>query len=177
MRWFRGTSVRLLVGFVALILLACGDDGGGSDAPASTAQAGRTGSAQPTPSPVDPCKLVTKAEAEATAGKALQDGVTPAGARGLLCEFRAKETVPPSYVRVAVNQTPSEELARAAFENLRKSQIDPPLQEVTGVGDEAVWMPGFKQLNVRKGRTIVAISGEGSIDAMKILAEKAFSRL
>lgn len=176
MRWFRATSFWF-VGIVAALAVACGNDSGVDDEPASTAQAGRTGTTLATPSPIDPCKLVTRAEAEATAGKTLQEGAIPTGARGLLCEFRAKEGVPAAYVRVAVNQTPSEELARAAFENLRKSQIDPPLQEVNGVGDEALWMPGFRQLNVRAGRTIVAISGEGSIDAMKTLAEKAFSRL
>lgn len=185
--------LALLTLSVALLTVACsGDDdpeGSSGDSPtaSATATGGSGSSASSTATTTagsddeedgtNPCSLVTKDEAEAALGKPVADGERPDVAQGLICQFVGTQGSDVWQLQVLVTQSGSAESMTSAFASAKESVAETNPEDVSGIGDEAFWIPGANQLNIRQGNTYLIISGDASLDVLKGVAEKALDRL
>jgi len=144
------------------------------------------GSASPSPaqaslSNVDPCTLITKAEAEAALGEPVQEPkVTTLGMR--TCSFLPmKESLDKRVVSVGVQRASGPNLdavKQAASETANTAPIP-------GVGEKAVWEKGgVDELWILQGNALIRVvvstpakSESARLDAAKQLAQTVLSRL
>jgi hypothetical protein len=182
----------LLLGVVGLgLLAACGGDDEPEDSSnppgASTSTSGGSGSSSGSNSDSgsntdangkpDPCSLVTRQEAEAALGKPVAEGERPELAQGLICQFVGSQGTQVWQLQVLVTQTENETTMQSSFAAAKESVAETNPEDVSGIGDEAFWIPGAKQLNIREGRTYIIISGDAPLETLRGVAQKALSRL
>jgi hypothetical protein len=132
---------------------------------------------------LDACALVTRDEAAAALGKSggnmqASSSSQITGASGsTVCQFIAQDGGSVAQLSVIATKTPDASASKLAFTAAKNGFKDAHPEDVSGVGDEAYWLPATKQLHVRSGRTYLILSGDAPIDAMKQLARSAVSRL
>lgn len=148
-----------------------------SDPDASATSEGAAGSNPDGEDGINPCSLVTKEEAEAALGKPVADAERPEVAQGLICQFVGSEGADVWQLQILVTQTGSAESMTSAFASARESIAETNPEDVSGIGDEAFWIPGANQLNIREGNTYIIVAGDASLDVLKGVAEKALGRL
>lgn len=151
------------------------DGGFGSGEGTSTPSASNSGSGGS--ETTDPCSLVTKEEAEAALDKPVADGEKPEVAQGLICQFVGTEGTQVWQLQVLVTQTTNEQTMQTSFAAAKESVADANPEDVSGLGDEAFWIPDAKQLNIRQGRFYLIVSGDASLEALRDVAEQALDRL
>jgi hypothetical protein len=142
---------------LACLLAACGGGGSGSSkqaaaaAPpiATTAPSETTTIALPKPPP-DPCGLVSKADAEAIVGIALQPGVKAGTPEDLLCQYTSSPNGPTAQVEVFVGDGAKKAL------DIDKDELHHTFSTLAGVGDEAWLEPD--QVFARKGSLWVSVN-------------------
>ena len=165
----RGLAGRIgALGMLALIgATACG---GGAETTAGTAAV-----ASPTGT-IDPCALVTAAEAADALGAQSAEPDRPAAANippGLVtCRYVAQRGQGVAVLTVMV-RTGSESESRIGFESAREQFA--AAQPAEGLGDDAFVLGD--QLHVRKGPVHLQISGDIPGDVARRLAETALGRL
>lgn len=184
--------------FSILIVAGCGSSaatsnpagggGGGSSAAADATQqaAGQTVAAPPTagqtaapaaPANLDPCKLITQAEAAAALGEPVDPG-KQAAAGASSCLWSGND---PSKI-VSTDAVDVSVVDLSTFNESHKAGSGITVTPVPGLGDEAYFVdlgPGFVNLQVRKGSTAftvdVMISG-ASNDKVEA-ADKSLAQL
>jgi hypothetical protein len=155
---FRALGVLFFAALSGLILLAaCGGDDeespatpGGTRTPAATASAGQTqtpaATTQPAAGELDPCALLTKAEAEAIVGASLGEPERQTVGPFETCSYGDDAG---SYVQVQVS---SDVYTQSTFDDAMQAaaeQVDIEAMPVSGLGDKAYWLAGI--LWVQKG--------------------------
>jgi hypothetical protein len=149
--------------------LGCG--GGESDTTTSSAPAGGGSSS----TSIDPCTLVTKAEAdEALGGDAKQDRPTEANIppRMVACRYVAPRGEGVVVLTVIVRTGESAGEAKTGFDSIRSTM---PSETVSGLGDDAFWM--MDQLYVLRGTRQLSITGDITKEKGMELARRALDRL
>jgi hypothetical protein len=147
-------AVAFLTIFGLVLLAACG---GGNDSstqetrtPAATAPAGETQApeetAQPAAGELNPCALLTKADAEAIVGASLGEPARQTAGPFETCIYNDNAG---TYVQVQVG---SGVYTESTFDDAMRAaakQIDIEATPVSGLGDKAYWLSGI--LWVQKG--------------------------
>ena len=157
---------------VGLFFTACGggEPAATGDAPAA-AQAGQQSSS------VDPCALVTGAEASEALGATAGPGERPKEAnhplRMVTCRYTAPRGQGVAVMTVLVQQSDTPSQARIGFQSA-KEQF-PGAEAVPGLGDEAFAMAN--QLNVLQGTRYLNITGDFDLPTARTLAQRALQRL
>jgi hypothetical protein len=164
---------------VLLVLLAAGSVSGneGNAGMESTVsvQPDRP-STQTTKDAIDPCALVTKAEAEEALGAPVGEAEKPKEANIppslATCRYVAKsgQHVSVLTITVRIGSSPSE--SKSGFESTK--EMFTGAQPVPGIGDDAFWFGD--QLNVLKGKVYLIIGGVER-DKAAALAQTALKRL
>lgn len=168
-------AFRSLVVGVACFLSACG---GASDAPATndSSAAGQTG-AEVASVGIDPCALVTSAEATDALGAAVGPAERPKEAnyppRMVTCRYVAPRGQGVAVMSVLIQQSDTASEARLGFQSA-KEQF-PGAAAVPGLGDDAFAMAN--QLNVLQGRIYLNITGDFDLATSRTLAQSALQRL
>jgi hypothetical protein len=149
-----------VIGFA--VLAACsggGDDDGGddTDTPVATDDTsgdddGSDGDDDQGSGDVSACDLVSKDEAAAILGEAVDDAATGAAA----CVYSASSLDSFASVGVSLLEMPSSDAADTAFD-AGKDTIDSP-EDLSGYGDEAYYDPAGGNVNVRKGAFLLTTS-------------------
>lgn len=126
---------------------------------------------------IDPCSLVTDAEAGKALGVTVGPPERPSEANHppalVTCRYVGPRGQGVAVMTVIVRQSDSPGTARAGFQSLRQQVQD--TQAVDGVGDEAFFLGN--QLNVLKGSTHLNITGDFDQATATGLARQAASRL
>ena len=166
----RSADVRLAAVLLAGLAVACGgspETAAADSAPAATAQT----------QGVDPCAVVTAAEASKALGATVAAPDRPKEAnfppRMVTCRYTAKRGQGLAVMTVMVNTAGSDSEARAGFGSAREQF--PVAETVAGLGDEAFWFAN--QLNVRRGRVYLNLTGDFDRAAATGLATQALTRL
>ena len=145
----------------ALTLVAClgvaacgssGTVGGAPDVPPAAAASdqptttGDPGAASPSDSAVDPCALVTKAEAQKLIGTTLQDGVEAGqGTDAPSCTYSGDPTGPTAQVEVHTGA------GAKKYYDLQRDGLGHQMTAEAGIGDEAWIDKDDMSIFVRKG--------------------------
>ncbi len=156
---------------LGLFVTACGGSEPAATGDAPAAQAGQQSS------PVDPCSLVTSAEASEALGATAGPGERPKEAnhppRMVTCRYTAPRGQGVAVMTVLVQQSDTPSQARTGFQSA-KAQF-PGAEAVPGLGDEAFAMAN--QLNVLQGTRYLNITGDFDLATAKTLAQRALQRL
>ena len=163
-------SLRLLsLAWLGGTLASCaGQERAASDSAAAPKQS-------PTAAAVDPCALVTGAEAEQAFGAspATQERPPEANNENLAtCRYTAPKG---NTVAVLVVMVPQSTVARPWFDNNRQQPLTN--QAVTGVGDDAFWVGDLNTLYVLRGNASFSIGGDVTMDQARQLAQTAVGRI
>jgi hypothetical protein len=150
-----------------------------TQAPVGTSAAGATqtatSAAQASGGEIDPCSLVTKAEAEAIVGESVGEPVVMDTELLVSCLYSTPDLEGVSVDVLAYND---EEQAKSGFE-LALDINDYP--EVEGIGDRAYDSRPIGDITVLKGKYELSIdvsaSGQDEFEVAKELAAKAVDRL
>jgi hypothetical protein len=166
---------RSLVLGLGCVLSACGGSGG---APANEASPARAQPAtQVSSTEIDPCALVTSAEATQALGAAVGPAERPKEAnhppRMVTCRYVAPRGQGVAVMSVLVQRRDTANQARRGFQSA-KEQF-PGAAVVPGLGDDAFAMAN--QLNVLDGTVHLNITGDFDLATSKTLAESALQRL
>jgi hypothetical protein len=154
-----------------------------STAASSTAAGGLPSSGGNSSESAEPCALVTKDEAATALGKpgtnmqASGSGRTTGNAGTTVCQFLVQDAASVAQLSVIATKTPDASTTKLAFTSAKSGAKDSHPEDVSGVGDQAYWLPASKQLHVLSGRTYLILSGDAPVDAMKQVASAAVSRL
>jgi hypothetical protein len=195
----RALGVLSFAALSGLILLAaCGGDDestatpGGTRTPAATAAATGTRTAAATSSPratqaatataqastgeIDPCALVTKAEAEAIVGESLDEPVVTITQMLAGCLYSTSDL---ESVNVDVLTYDSEDDAESGFQLAIDISNYP---EVEGIGDRAYDSRPIGDIRVLKGKYELSVDvnvegGDADFETAKEVAAKAVDRL
>jgi hypothetical protein len=133
-----------------------------------------------------PCALLTKEEAAAALGEAVEDGkpasvTTPIG-QALACEYNAVAS--PRYVKVQVDVAAT--MSAAQLRQFAEAAIARDNRErLPGYGDLAAWYPsmtGKNELQILKGNRLITVQvfkgfGRDSSEEVKAVARKVLERL
>lgn len=173
-----------LINFVAGVIPGCGRPG-----KTAAPQANAPGTKQAAQGLVDPCKLLTKAEAEPALGEQVKDPVlkdtkNPLGQK--MCLYLPMAEKSDKFIQIAVvqNEGMRKELRDQGYnvEQLYKETKNnlPDAMPVPGIGDEAFWgtnglhtLRGNVYLNISVGNT----SKPENLELAKRVAEKVIGRL
>jgi len=165
---------RSLVLGLGCFLWACGGSGGTPD---DASSAGARPATQVASAEIDPCALVTSAEATQALGAAVGPGERPKEAnhppRMVTCRYVAPKGQGVAVVTVLVQRSDTASQARLGFQSA-KEQF-PGAAAVAGLGDDAFAVAN--QLNVLNGTVYLNITGDFDLATSKTLAEKALQRL
>ena len=181
----RALAALFILALSGLVLLAaCGGDdeeGGPSTeetrTPAATASAGETqATAEPAAGELDPCALVTKAEAEAIVGESLGDPVVTITELLVSCLYSTPDF---DSVNVDVLIYDNKDDAESGFQ-LALDINDYP--EIEGIGDRAYDSRPIGDITVLKGKYELSVDvsvegGEADFETAKDVAAKAADRL
>jgi hypothetical protein len=176
-RWRRQSPRRraLAAASVALIL-ASGCGGTADDSAGSTTTAEASASAG-TLADIDPCTLVTQAEAGKALGGSVGEPERPKEAnlppRLVTCRYVAERGLGVAVMSVMVRQGERESESRIGFEQAMKQF--PEAQAVEGIGQNAFWYGN--QINVLQGRIYLNITGDFDLATARALASTALQRL
>jgi hypothetical protein len=183
----RGLSLALLV--PALLWSGCGPDD--PDASASSRSPGPQAVNE-----IDPCMLVTTAEAVESLGVATAEADRPSEAntetrsesysggedtvvRLRTCRYIGERGQAVAVLTVMVRQSSSTAESEIGFESLRETyELATGVTDVPGLGDQAFWLdetPGG--LHVLDGGLKLSISGDINAGQARALAAKALERL
>jgi len=184
----RGGNLALLV--PALLLLGCG---GGEDPGASS---DRGPAAQVTNDDIDPCALVTTAEAAEAIGVTAAEADRPSEAnretrsesysggedtvvRMSTCRYTGELGQTVAVLTVMVRQSSSTAESEIGFEGLRETYAEAVgVTDVPGLGAQAFWMDEDPRgLWVLDGGLQLSISGDVDAGNARDLATKALERL
>ncbi|MEX2125371.1 MAG: hypothetical protein WD795_15870 [Woeseia sp.] len=160
------TGLTALLGF-ALLMSACSN---AEDQDSSTAakQAASSGVE------IDPCALVTDAEAGEALGGTVETTERPPEANHpnlATCRYVAPIG---QKVGVLVVMVHSQEMSSYGFQTAREQPFD--VQSVSGVGDDAFWIGDVNTLYVLQGGLFLSIGGDVALGQMQTLATKALER-
>ncbi len=195
-RSWRALSLALLLAVcAALLLAACGGDGGDKPSASAGVSPSRPASASVSPSqpastasPIStpagtgggdlPCILITKQEAEQALGEPLGEPQSGTYAGTISCGFQPS---PDRGVLISITKGAS----KADFQANVKQGADllhTQAQPVPGVGDEAVWLEPYlivlkKDVYFRISVWSPQISGPDQLERAKGLALKAAGRI
>ena len=166
---------RSLVLGLCCLVPACGGSGG---APADNAS---SAAAQPAPqvssTGLDPCALVTSAEATQALGAAVGPAERPKEAnhppRMATCRYVAPRGQGVAVMSVLVQRSDTADQARRGFQSA-KEQF-PGAAVVPGLGDDAFAIAN--QINVLQGTVYLNITGDFDLATSKTLAQSALERL
>jgi hypothetical protein len=169
----RFAQLGWVLGPLSLVcVIACG----GSPGDTSTAQSSAPPSAA-AGTAVDPCALVTSAEAAQALGAAVGDAERPKESnippRLATCRYVAQRGQGVAVMTVMVRLSDSASEARSGFRSAREQF--PNAEAVAGLGDEAFWIAN--QLNVLRGTVYVNITGDFDRATAQAVAETALKRL
>ena len=171
---------HVLGGFRSLVVaLGCFVWGcGGSGGPANDASsAGATPATRASSTELDPCALVTSAEATQALGAAVGPAERPREAnhppRMVTCRYVAPKGQGVAVMTVLVQRSDTASQARIGFQSA-KEQF-PGATNVPGLGDDAFAVAN--QLNVLKGPVHLNITGDFDLGTSKSLAANALQRL
>jgi hypothetical protein len=149
---------------VSCVLFACG----GSGEPPSTNTAATA---------IDPCALVTTAEASQALGVTVGPPERPTEAnhppRMVTCRYTGPRGQGLAVMSVLVQMSDTADQARRGFQSA-KDQF-PGITVVSGLGDDAFAMAN--QLNVLQGTVYLNITGDFDVTVAKTLAQTALTRL
>ena len=173
--WFECAAFRSLVLGLCCFLPACGGSG---SAPAGNASSAAT---QPAPqvssAGLDPCALVTTAEATQALGAAVGPAERPKEAnhppRMATCRYVAPRGRGVAVMSVLVQRSDTADQARRGFQSA-KEQF-PGAVVVPELGDDAFAVAN--QLNVLKGTVYLNITGDIDLATSKTLAQSALARV
>ena len=160
---------------LSALAIACALTGCGGAPPGESSDPAASSSAAAAPAAVDPCALVTKAEADqALGGDATQERPNEANPSPRLatCRYTAARGQGLAVLVVMVRTGYSDVEARTTFQGTRDLGGTQP---VAGLGDEAFWLAD--QLYVLAGTRQLTISGEVSRAQGEALARQALARL
>jgi hypothetical protein len=156
------------------LVLGCG--GAADDAADAAAAAGESAAAGGALTDIDPCSLVTQAEAGAALGASAGAGERPTEAnlppRLATCRYIAPRGQGLAVMTVMVRQGERESESRIGFDQA-KSQF-PGAETVPGLGENAFWFGN--QLNVLQGRVYLNITGDFDLATARQLAATALQR-
>lgn len=165
------SASRVLVIGSVLAAIGCG----GSQPSGESGAAAPAGTSASADTPVDPCTLVTKAEADQALGAASTEE-RPADANHaphlVACRYTAPRGNGVAVLLVMVRTGYSDGEARTGFEGTKEVG---PTEAVSGLGDDAFWL--FDQLHVLSGRRALTLSGSVDRSVMQALARQAVDRL
>lgn len=116
----------------------------------------------------DPCKVVTKADAEKVVGTPLQAPTTAGGSDDRLCQYTSDPTGPEAQVAVIMGAGAKKAL------DLDKDTLQHAFTPLKGVGDEAYLESG--NVFVRKGTVWVAVNVV-ALDAPEDQVQTALTKL
>jgi len=175
------TGSRVPGGFRSLVLGLCcflPACGGSGDAPADKASsAAPQPTSQVSSAGLDPCALVTSAEATQALGAAVGPAERPKEAnyppRMATCRYVAPRGQGVAVMSVLVQRSDTSDQARRGFQSA-KEQF-PGAEPVPGLGDDAFAVAN--QLNVLKGTVYLNITGDFDLATSKTLAQSAVERL
>ena len=189
---------------VVLALAACGGGSSGGDAATSNTRNGSGGASSSSSSRVaessrstasssvpadkgDFCRLVTKKEAEAALGKAVQAGVstaagTPFGPGGS-CIYRATDISATAISLLNVGVL-GDHVPRSVFDEQAEAKVGANGQPVAGLGEVAFFLPGpgggvvfLFDHGVWLQVQVAGATGSAGVDQMAELARKALGRM
>ena len=165
----------LATGLAVTLALGCGstsDDSAGSD-PAGTAQSAAADST----SDADPCRLVSRSDAEKALGGSVGEAERPAEAnlppRLATCRYVAQRGQGLAVMTVMVRRSDSDSESRIGFEQAQEQF--PAAERIDGLGENAFWYGN--QLNVLQGRIYLNITGDVDRATATQLASTALQRL
>jgi hypothetical protein len=193
-------SIFLLILCSILFLTACGSsDQKASSPPQQNLTTTTTGQKSNPPvntnmvkGKIDPCSLITKAEAEAAIGEKVEDPTTEDGNKEwgqTRCVYSSASESSAKFVQISVVQTESitEGLRQKGYTTaklLEDTRTQVKGKPISGIGDDAYW--GNSNLHVLKKDAYITISTglvlnpknePAAIDTAKTLALKAVERL
>lgn len=165
----RRRPLALLHAGILSVLAACG---GGADPPTQEQPAaGQAAGA------IDPCALVTRAEAEQALGVSVGDPERPPEANIApvlsMCRYVGARGQGVAVLIVMVRAGHSASEAQTGFALMKEQFGD--AQVIGGLGDEAFAIGN--QLHVRRGATQLTVNGDISTDTAQALARTALGRL
>jgi hypothetical protein len=158
------------LGLAIVVAAGCGGDRPG-DSTSTTPPAGSAGS----DAALDPCTLVTRAEADQALGAAStpeRPGEANIPPRLLTCRYTAPRGQGLAVMTVMVRAGYSDAEAKTTFQGMREVG---PTQPVAGLGDDAFWLAD--QLWILKGTRSISVSGDLDHATGEALARKALERL
>ena len=176
----------ILLGFVVGLVAACsGSTATGAPpangTPPAATQAGATQAAPVAtdttaagaPKELDPCKLITDAEAAAVLGKPVDPGQPPEPGAST-CLF--------TTTGLSLDSIEITVLDLAEFKPTQKSITGLTITQVSGIGDDAYYISiggGHVVLNVRKGQSVFSASVllKGASDSQLMASEKGLAML
>jgi hypothetical protein len=165
----------------ALVLAACGNSPEGAGQ-TDTGDATAEPQVAATPASIDPCTLVTSAEAAAALGLAEVKTGRPASVNNppslVTCLYTPASGEAMSVLNVMLHREASASEANSRFDFMKGSFADMGgAVDVAGPGEKAVWLPGGKQLWVLKGADLLGVSGDVPQEKAVELATTALTRL
>jgi hypothetical protein len=185
----RGAGLILLV--PALQLSGCV----GSDDPDVSAR-NRSSEAQVTEADIDPCALVTTAEAAEALGVAAAEADRPSEAntetrsasysggedtvvRLRTCRYTGERGQGMAVLTVMVRQSSSPVESEIGFEGMRETYTEAMgVTDMPGLGEQAYWLDAHPRgLQVLDGRLQLSISGDIDAEKARDLAARALERL
>ena len=163
-------------GALALAVCLCAGCGGGSEESAQGDVASGQESSASAGGDIDPCALVTAAEAETVLEGPVGAGERPKEAnfppRLVTCRYVAKRGDRVAVMTVMVRRGDTDSEARIGFTQ-SKEQF-PGAEAVSGLGQDAFWIGN--QLNVLQGRDYLNIGGDFDRATAQQLAATALRR-
>ena len=124
--------------------------------------------AQPESKPVDPCSLLTKAEAAAVMGEIKDEPASKDGLRGKKCSYN---NVAGAWVTIELYS------ADAHWDLMKNFAVD--VKEMTGLGDAAFSAKrgDTRQVYIKKGASMLEVDSSAGLDAAQRAAAIAVKRL
>jgi hypothetical protein len=163
----------LIILCVLLMLGACK----GSNDKDSSQSGGQTEKSIKISKDIDPCGLITKAEAGEALGGTLGELERPAEANIppylSTCRYVAQRGQKVAVMTVMVRRGYSVDESRLGFDSAKEQFSD--AQGVQGIGEDAFW--SSNQLNILQGNVYLIIGGDLQLDSAKKLGQRALDRL
>ena len=173
---FRVVDSVFLFGLGALISLAACGGGGTGESPGQGAAPADSAAAPPS-SGIDPCALVTKAEAEEALGAPVGEAERPSEANIpphlSSCRYTARRGAALAILTLMVRTGYGGSESKTGFESAK--QQFPGAEAVAGIGEDAFFLGN--QLNILQGNVYLTIGGDFDLETAKTLGQRALQRI